>query len=101
MALVFSVNRHFFQAISYCSPNQTKCHQKYVGDTFDCMVPCQGLFADVQYVQEDPRKYDIEKQKAEMGPLGKDRLSLLTIIQLLLLSLQSSENASEISDIGC
>ena len=53
-----------FQDTNYCTPNATPCIANVTAGYPECQVSCTGLYADVQYVQQDTKE-DIYWQKFE------------------------------------
>ena len=46
-----------------CSPAENECYQKLRHNTFDCRVPCTGLFADVNVKKAEQFDFIIENDE--------------------------------------
>ena len=53
------------QSPTFCSPNATSCYTAVSRDTHGCKVACTGLYADVQFTEDDLSKpgKDMDKFK--------------------------------------
>ena len=69
-----------FQATEFCSPVSTECYNNISAAdavSSSCKIPCIGLFADVQYVeneewQEKKMEEIIKEYRKYQAQFGKD-----------------------------
>ena len=65
-----------FQANKFCSPVSTECYSN-ISISMSCKISCTGLFADVQYVENEDwqvKKMEkiIKEYKGYQAQFGKD-----------------------------
>ena len=70
-----------FQGIAKCTPKGRDCLERHSKSTFNCSVNCEGIYADVQAVDEQlEADREVDQDEMKEASKGKDWKKFKTLI---------------------